>query len=172
MNPSDILKYAHSHVIDSITGIEEPDWETPGVVGFWSVKDLIAHLASFEWVLVEVLNSFLGGGETPTLDELLKGGQYFNDSQVPMRAEMTPGEVWEEYVEAQRQVMERLDDIPPASWRQVGALPWYGAEYDLEDLVVYQYYGHKREHSGQINLYRDRLREMGRLVEEAEIGHG
>ena len=28
----------------------------------------------------------------------------------------------------------------------------------LEDLVAYQYYGHKREHSGQIQTFRDRWR--------------
>jgi hypothetical protein len=41
--------------------------------------------------------------------------------------------------------------------RQNGALPWYGAEYDLEDFIAYSFYGHKREHTAQINVFRDAL---------------
>ena len=28
---------------------------------------------------------------------------------------------------------------------------WYGPEYSLDDLVVYQMYGHKREHDPQLS---------------------
>jgi hypothetical protein len=38
-----------------------------------------------------------------------------------------------------------------------GTLPWYGPEYALDDFIVYSYYGHKREHSAQINVFRDQL---------------
>jgi hypothetical protein len=33
----------------------------------------------------------------------------------------------------------------------VGTIPWYGPEYSLNDLVVYQMYGHKREHGPQLD---------------------
>ncbi len=59
MNARDVLKYGHLTVLRTIDGLPKADWETSGVCGYWSVKDLIAHLASFEHVLVDVLNSFL-----------------------------------------------------------------------------------------------------------------
>jgi hypothetical protein len=30
-------------------------------------------------------------------------------------------------------------------------------EYALDDFIVYQYYGHKREHCAQIAVFRDKL---------------
>jgi hypothetical protein len=42
-------------------------------------------------------------------------------------------------------------------YRQNGTLPWYGSEYDLDDFIVYTFYGHKREHSAQIAAFRDWL---------------
>ena len=49
--------------------------------------------------------------------------------------------------------------IPPDTWRQNGTLPWYGAEYSLDDFIVYTFYGHKREHTAQINVFKDTLKE-------------
>jgi hypothetical protein len=41
-------------------------------------------------------------------------------------------------------------------WRDTGTIPWYGPEYSLDDLVVYQQYGHKREHDPQLAAVLDR----------------
>jgi len=46
--------------------------------------------------------------------------------------------------------MRLAASISPDVWREVGTIPWYGAEYSLDDLVVYQQYGHKREHDPQL----------------------
>jgi hypothetical protein len=54
--------------------------------------------------------------------------------------------------------MSLLVNIPSETLRQIGTLPWYGIEYALDDVLVYMYYGHKREHSAQIAAFRDRLR--------------
>lgn len=67
MNAIYILKYGHLTVCQVIDGLPDEHWQTGGVCGVWSVKDIIGHLASFEHLLIEVLTSFLGGGETPYL---------------------------------------------------------------------------------------------------------
>ena len=46
--------------------------------------------------------------------------------------------------------------IAPEVWREVGTIPWYGPEYSLDDLVVYQMYGHKREHDPQLGAVLER----------------
>ena len=48
--------------------------------------------------------------------------------------------------------------VPLELRRKTGTLPWYGDEYDLEDLVAYSNYGHKAEHCAQIAVYRDTLK--------------
>jgi hypothetical protein len=63
--------------------------------------------------------------------------------------------VLDEYKEAHQKVWAAAEQITPEIWEQEGILPWYGQEYDLEDFIVYTYYGHKREHCGQIAVFRD-----------------
>jgi hypothetical protein len=38
-----------------------------------------------------------------------------------------------------------------------GTSPWYGADYALDDLIVYMNYAHKREHCAQIRAFRLRI---------------
>ena len=155
MNATDILKYGQQTVIQTINGFPEAEWETAGACGFWSVKDIIAHLASYEQVLVDVLTSFTSGGPTPALDSFIKLGRQFNDVEVNRRKEKRIRDVLAEFNDAYRQVMSLIVTIPSETLRQNGTLPWYGMEYALDDFIVYTYYGHKREHSAQIAAFRD-----------------
>ena len=157
MNTDNILNYGHQIVMQTIKGLPEEEWYTPGVCGVWSVKDIIAHLASFEHILVDVLHSLMGDSPTPTLDKFLEDYVQFNDVEVAARQHMTVAEVWAEYSDTQAETARLLAQIPSESRRLSGTLPWYGEEFDLEDFIVYTFYGHKREHSAQIAAYRDQL---------------
>ncbi len=158
MNAVDILKYGHLTVLQTIDGFPESAWDTPGACGVWSVKDIIAHLASYEQVLVDVLTSFGGNDPTPVLNRFLKLGSRFNDTEVSSRKEKTMKEVLGEFNDTHAQVISMAAQLPPETLRQTGTLPWYGAVYALDDFLVYAYYGHKREHSAQIAAFRDRPR--------------
>lgn len=156
MNASDILKYGDSFLQGCLEGIPESAWETPNVCGVWSSKDIVGHLASYENVLTEILNLFLDKGPTPLM-EAWAGGQTFNDTQVGMRANRPPREVLDEYNAGHARNMGLIARIPAETARQVGTLPWYGPEYALDDFLVYSFYGHKREHGAQINVFKDTL---------------
>jgi hypothetical protein len=155
MNLADILKYGHQTVVDTVDGLPEDQWEKTGVCGQWSVKDIVAHLASFEHILTDVLNGFLGGGPTPYLERW--SSKTFNDDEVAARRRQTPAQVLAEYTDAYAKNMSLAVKIPAEKCREPGTLPWYGAEYSLDDFVVYTYYGHKREHCAQIKLYRKKM---------------
>ena len=157
MNATDILKYGQATALQAIDGFPETAWETPGACGVWSVKDIIAHLASYEEVLVDVLSGFVGRHPTPSLDKFTELGGQFNDTEVERRKRRTMREVLDEFNDAHAQVMSLAERIRPEEFRHTGTLPWYGMEYALDDVLVYMYYGHKREHSAQIAAFRDRL---------------
>jgi hypothetical protein len=158
MDALDILKYGHLTVVSTVEALPEDEWETPNVCGWWSSKNIIAHLASFEVVLVEILSSFVDDAPTPTLKKYSESPQGFNDVSVAERQHLTPADTWAEYEGTQGRTMEILAEIPVEVRRQKGRLPWYGPEYDLEDFIVYTFYGHKREHMAQINVFRDLLK--------------
>lgn len=155
MNATDILKYGQLTVLQTIEGFPESAWETPGACGVWSVKDIIAHLASYERVLVDVLSTFVSGGSTPYLNKFTDPNSNFNDTEVAARKEKTFSEVLGEFNDTHAQVMSLAARIPVETFRQSGTLPWYGMEYALDDFIVYTQYGHKREHSAQIAAFRD-----------------
>jgi hypothetical protein len=157
MNATDILKYGQPTVLSTLDGFPENAWEMPGACGVWSVKDIIAHLASYEQVLVDILATFTNGGSTPALNTFIELGGQFNDSEVNRRKEKSIQEVLAEFNDAHAQVMSMIVKIAPETLRQNGTLPWYGIDYCLDDVLVYMYYGHKREHSAQIAAFRDRL---------------
>jgi hypothetical protein len=157
MNVLDILKYGNLTLLGSVKGLAEADWEVGGVCGVWSVKDVLAHLASFEHMLAEILDTFLGAEFGPTLNERAQLGAEWNDIQVERRKDKSVAEVLDEYNQAHGRVMTLAAQIPAEKYRENGTIPWYGPEYCLDDYIVYTSYGHKREHSAQIMVYRDQL---------------
>ena len=157
MHANDVLKYGHATFMASHEGLPEAAWLEPGACGAWSVKDIVAHLASYEQMLIDVLKSIAGEGPTPTLDHMLAHGDAFNDDEVRRRAALTPAAVLAEYESACAAARERVARLTEDDVRRAGILTWYGEAYDLEDFLVYAFYGHKREHSAQIMAFRDRL---------------
>jgi len=159
MNTTDVLKYGHQTMMNTLDGVPQSEWETGGVCGVWSVKDIVAHLTSYEHLLAEaLLSTFLGGGPTPAMEMVAEiGPMAFNDTQVELRQDKTSAEILAEYQEIHAQVISCIEQIPEEKRRENGALPWYGPDYDLDDFIVYSNYAHKREHCAEINVFRDRL---------------
>jgi hypothetical protein len=157
MNVLDILKYGNRTLVGSIDRLPEGKWEVGGVCGYWSAKDVMAHLAAYERLLEEVLDTFLGTDPGPTMAGMAESGPEFNDAEVGRRQSMSVAEILSEYNEAHGRVLAKAAEIPVDTYRETGTMPWYGLEYCLEDFIVYSSYGHKREHSAQIDVCSDSL---------------
>lgn len=171
MNPSDILKYGQRTVMQALDAFPQTELETPGACGYWSVKDILAHLTSYERVLVDVLTSFvIPGAATPNLEKMGQQGAQFNDNEVDLRKARAVPEVLAEFNDAHRQSLALAAQIPTEVFARPGTLPWYGLEYSLDDYIVYAFYGHKREHSAQIAAFGDVLERGRKLMREREIG--
>jgi hypothetical protein len=108
--------------------------------------------------LVDVLKENLGRGPTPCLDELRQADpEVFNNSQVERRQDQTAEQALAEYNTAYAAVQDLVPLASADLLRAAGRLPWYGLEYAIDDWIVYQFYGHKREHMAQVNIFRDKL---------------
>lgn len=153
MNAIDMLKYGHLTVLGALDGFPDDRWEIGGACGAWSVKNIVAHLASFEQVLADLLPLFVAGDPATFQNPM---DDAFNDAQVALRAHLSPTATLEEYTRLYARVAGLIAQVPPELARQPGTMPWYGPEYSLDDYLVYTFYGHKREHCGQIAIFRDR----------------
>ena len=89
MNADDVLKYGHLTVLGAIDGLAPEQWEIPGACGVWSIKDIVAHLASYELVLADICSAYLDAGTTSCTDLFREEGAAFNDRQVEQRRGQT-----------------------------------------------------------------------------------
>jgi Mycothiol maleylpyruvate isomerase N-terminal domain. len=153
MNPHDILMYGQRQIDELVDRLEPGDWEAIAL-GTWTTKDLVGHLGAFEVRFVEILTRFLGEEPVTTLWE--QPIETFNDDQAALRRDWSVEAIVGELREAHVRAMALVPRIPAERWREVGTIPWYGPEYALDDLVVYLMYGHKREHSPQLEAVLDR----------------
>jgi hypothetical protein len=153
MNPADVLRYGQA-TIDELIDRLRPDGWREIALGVWTAKDLVGHLGAFEVRFAEILAGF--AGDEPATNLRAASPATFNDDQAAIRSVWTVEAVVAELREAHARTMSLVDRIPPETWRQVGAIPWYGPEYSLEDFLVYNIYGHKREHGPQLEAVLER----------------
>lgn len=148
MNALDVLMYGQRTIRSTIDRYKPDDWERIAL-GVWTAKDLLGHLGAFEVRFADQLATIVGA---PTESDLATADpRTFNDDQAAVRKDWPLEQVRAELLDAHERVMRHAKVITPEVWREVGTIPWYGREYSLDDLVVYQQYGHKREHDPQLS---------------------
>lgn len=148
MNALDVLMYGQRTIRSTMDRYGPDDWQRIAL-GVWTAKDLLGHLGAFEVRFADQLASFAGA--EPQSDLTSADPRTFNDDQAAVRKDWPIEQVRAEFLDAHARVMAYANAIAPEIWREVGTIPWYGAEYSLDDLVVYQQYGHKREHDPQLS---------------------
>ena len=148
MNAVDVHMYGQRTIRSTIDRYGPDDWERIAL-GVWTAKDLLGHLGAFEVRFADQLATFAGA--EPQSGLMAADPRTFNDDQAAVRKDWPIEQVRAEFLDAHARVMEHAKAIAPEVWREVGTIPWYGSEYSLDDLVVYQQYGHKREHDPQLS---------------------
>ncbi len=148
MNAIDVLTYGQKTILATIGRYRPDDWDRIAL-GVWTSKDLLGHLGAFEVRFADILATFVGA--PPSSDLMSADPRTFNDDQAAIRKDWTIEQVTQEFLDANERVMTHARAITPERWREVGTIPWYGPEYSLDDLLVYQMYAHKREHDPQLS---------------------
>ena len=143
--------------IEAVGKVAPEQWEAPGVCGVWSVRQIVSHLASYELVLLDILSQLLGEPSNGMVARYTAPSGDFNDQEVAARLNLTPQAALEELTTANTRCLDLLARIPPETLAKPETIPWYGADYAVDDYIVYANYGHKREHTAQIDRFRSTL---------------
>jgi DinB family protein len=152
MHADDVFRYGHLAVLGALDRLPAAAW-TSAPDDDWTPKELLAHLAAYEQLLGDVFASVLDEGPTPTLDAFIVAGDAFNERQVAERQSQDAAALRAEFDAAHQRAADLLSRIPLERRREAGILPWYGADYDLEDVIVYIGYGHKTEHAAELAAF-------------------
>jgi len=141
MNVTSLWQYGHEALL---SGIDNAEWDRQ-VCPEWTLRDAIINLAAMEYVLVEVLESVIFGGDTPTVDRFVADHERFAEDAILERRHLSGAEVLEEYRYAYALSSYLMTHIPTEKWRERGTVPWYGPDFSLEDFVVLFLFEHKRD---------------------------
>jgi len=159
MFSQDIMYWGHKHIIDSLKEIKEKDWNKIGVTSRWSTKDLVAHLVSYEYLLVDAFRYVLKlNMDRPYLDAMNEGPEMFNDAQVTVRTSKSKTYVLREYNVAHQEAVKLMKKIGPRLLAKPGTIPWYGKQYSLDDFIVYANYGHSEAHVTHLKTFAAKMK--------------
>lgn len=156
MNIPLLLEYGNHNFLSNLAGLSEADWANQNAVGIWSPKDILAHVTVQEFMLAEVLGTFVGQTDTPYMAKQASlGYDKLVETEIMARRGRSVEELLDEYKDAHSRVLAVLPKVPANKFSEAGTLPWYGEVYALDDFIVYNNYGHKIEHTAQLALFRD-----------------
>jgi uncharacterized damage-inducible protein DinB len=155
MNATELLDNCHLMMLQALDDLPDEEWDVPGVSGDWSVKDILAHLVSYEYLLIDVLNSTLGNSSTMHLSHFIHHRDTFNDEEVEKRRYDTAQHVLDEYNDVQVETTSLLASIPSETLQKAGIVPALGEERSPNDFVNIVS-KHTNEHRAQIEAFRNR----------------
>lgn len=157
MNALEMLDNSHLSLIEALDDLPDEMWDVPGICGNWSVKEIVAHLASYEYLLLDVLHTALehGSPTTPYLSRYLQQRETFNNEEVEKRRYDTAQHVLDEYNDVQIETTSQLESIPAETLHKTGIVPALGRERSLNDFaaIISQ---HTNEHREAIEAFRNR----------------
>jgi hypothetical protein len=156
MNTLEVLENDHLAVIKSVENLSEIEWDLPGVCGDWSVKEVLAHLAAYELLLIDILETMLGDQASPTpymLRFASSEKEAFNRDTIRTRRYRTAQQIEDEYEDAQAQSTSLLARVPSELLQQKRALSWYKPDINLEQWLD-TFHQHIQKHCEQIARFR------------------
>lgn len=131
----------------SYADIAEAEMAEPGVAGSWSIKDIIAHVATWEEESLKHLPLILGGVRPPRYSVTYGGIDAFNAQSLERSREL-PLSV----------VLCRRDDTHRRLLRFLAAVPdeQFATETRFRRRLRLDTYGHYRKHARAIRNWRER----------------
>lgn len=144
---------------ESYTGLSRAGLTEPGVTGDWSVKDVLAHVTTWEAEALQYLPLILAGGRPPRYT-VYGGLDAFNARTSEEKRGLLLAEVLRQLDETHRQLRELIGRIPEVQFTR---------ETRARRRIRLETSGHYPEHAAAIRRWR-RRRAGGRSASEPR-GH-
>ncbi len=102
----------------SYAGLSEHELTEAGVMGDWSVKDIIAHVTWWEEEALKYLPVLLKGGTPPRYSALYGGIDAFNTLMTQRKRSLSLAEVLQERNDTHRRLIKFIQDAPEDQCRR------------------------------------------------------
>lgn len=131
----------------SYAGLSEAQLLEPGVTGAWSVRDIIAHVTTWDEEALEHLPSVLEGRRPPRYSVTYGGIDAFNALMTGRKKELSLSEVLRQLDETHRRVVEVIERAPADQLAR---------ETRFRRRLRLDTYGHYAKHAAAIRRWRER----------------
>jgi hypothetical protein len=138
-------------LLAAYAGLSEAEMTAPGVVGNWSVKDLIAHVSAWEEESLKHVPAILAGRRTPRYSAVYGGIDAFNATSVARDQDLPLAEVLGRRDRTHRRLLALIARLPDDA---------LAGETRVRRRLRLDAYGHYPRHAGAIRRWRE-LRGVG-----------
>lgn len=167
MRTLDLIEKGHQLVLSAVEGLSATDAEVPGACGRWSIREIVAHLASYEALAVEVLTHLDSESSGRLVTGWLDDRAAFNHFQTNRLSDHSLDRLIASYSANYEVLVNEYLRIPDARLRRTRGLAWYGTHRPVYAFLVDIAYKHKRTHALQIVTHRRRLLDLPRPLKLA-----
>ena len=139
------IKSEHTLLEKSLATLNPDDWLTPGVVGNWTAKDLLAHLTAWEGFLRDWYQSGLRN-ETPAIPAPGYSGKLIdqlNEHIFSKNLDRPPEVIYSEFQTSYLETLSLVESIPEEDIFAAGQFAWTG-KINLHAYIAANTYNHYR----------------------------
>ena len=141
------LEKAWTAIKESYAGLSDAQMIEPGVMDSWSVKDILAHVTTWEGEALKYLPLILTGGRPPRYSQ--SGGiNAFNARMGEQKRNLTLSEVLRQLDETHRRLIDYIQSVPEEHFTR---------ETRFRHRLRLDTYSHYPEHAKAIREWRERL---------------
>ena len=141
------LDKAWAAIKESYAGLPDAQLTQPGVMGDWSVKDILAHVTTWEEEALKVLPLILQGGRPPRYSTMYGGIDAFNAQMREQKRGLPLSDALRQLDETHRRLIDYVQSAPEEEIRQ---------ETRFRRRLRFDTYRHYQEHASVIWDWRER----------------
>jgi hypothetical protein len=151
------IKQTHANLALTLEGISDEMMSTRPVIDWWTLKDVLGHLAMWERVAIRFVDEFQREGAPKPLglkdDAALDA---YNKRAAAERRDWPLARVRAEFIAASNDLLAAVERLTDAQLNAPLPAPWESG-VTLERLIASNSYQHVPEHVAQIVEWRSRV---------------
>jgi uncharacterized protein (TIGR03083 family) len=156
------LRAARKELVASLEGVGEEDKLRPNAVKKWSVKDLLAHIASWDEEVLRVIQAFAMQQEPQFSYSISERSDFagWNADQIELRRERSLEQVQTEFRNARRDLIQVVEGLTDQVLMRPKMTSWGKVRtgFDLLDEMVQ----HDAEHTKDVRSWRKKRERWAR----------
>ena len=140
------LDKAWAAIKESYTGLSDSQLTEPGVTGHWSVKDILAHVTTWEEEALKSLPLIIKGGKPPRYSLQYGGIDAFNAQMTAQKRGLSVSDVLRQLDETHRRLIDYVQSAPEEQFTR---------ETRFRRRLRLDTYGHYPKHAKAIREWRE-----------------